>query len=633
MRKEAGELAAAERHYQAALRLMPDDPDLALQLGHFHRVAGRVAEAKGAYERAATLRPDWRDPVTELERLATVTLPRDQAGEGALADDGRLLAPAPEPLYESARDRLLTEYLPTRLGRADPPPEGVSIRRLGHLDRTAWGTARTLRGIEAILGSCVSRDPIRDVQILLNGYVVHEQAVRAYPLPADVASAPLRKYVFNAWIDFSRFVPGRYHVELRFRAGEDADRFDERRRFCDYVVLKPPAATPEVPGSEAWVPPIDPCDPRTLDAQIDARPSVVRRPAERLIAPPQRILVLRTDQLGDLAISVPALRRLRALAPDALLVGLFTTANEGLARSLGLFDEILIADFPDVREERRRVMAAPEQERLRERLHGYDFDVAIDLAPADVSRNLMLLSGAKLTVGFGREQSPWLGAALDFDVRDALGQASILPSAARTLALVEALGTLFADAGPVVPAEAGSVERLARFGLAPGERFVLLHDGARIAFSRWPYYPALSERLLERDLKVVHLTDEVDQRARLPATLAGHPRYLLIDERLPFEDLDALVAHCALFVGNDSGPKHLAALRGANVVSVHCARTNWGEWGQGGSGAIVTRRVPCSPCHIYHEPEECARDYVCVTAISVDEVLAASAPYLQVAGA
>jgi ADP-heptose:LPS heptosyltransferase len=627
MRKEAGDLQAAERHYQAALRLMPDDPDLALQLGHFHHLAGRLAEARSAYQRAATLRPDWSDPRVELARLATVALRRDEVGERALADDGRLLAPASDLLYESSCDRLLPEYLPSEPGRVALADKGVSIRRLGRLDRTGWGTARTLRGIEAILGACVSREPIRDVQILFNGYVVHEQAVRAYPLPADAGGPPACKYVFNAWIDVSGFVPGRYHVELRFRGTDGADA---RRSFSDHVVIKPPAPAPGLPGSEAWVPPVDPDDPRPLDAQIDARPSVVRAAPERLIERPRRILVLRTDQLGDIAISVPALRRLRELAPDAEIVGLLTTANEGLARSLGLFDEILIVDFPDVREERRRVMTMEEQERLRERLHGYAFDVAIDLAPADISRNLMLLSGAKLTVGFGRNGSPWLGAAIDFDVRDALGHDSVLPSAARTLALVEALGTLFAGLSHTEPAPVGSAARLARFGLAAGERFVLMHDGARIAFSRWPRYPALAARLLaERGLKVIHLTDERDTRARLPAALARDPRYLLIEERLPFEDLDALAAHSLLFVGNDSGPKHLAALRGTPVVSIHCARTNWGEWGQAGPGAIVTRPVPCSPCHIYHEPEECARDYVCITAITVDEVLAAAEPYLR----
>src|ERR1044071_2827265 len=41
MFKECGDLVNAEAHYMAANRLHPDDADLALQLGHFYKVANR----------------------------------------------------------------------------------------------------------------------------------------------------------------------------------------------------------------------------------------------------------------------------------------------------------------------------------------------------------------------------------------------------------------------------------------------------------------------------------------------------------------------------------------------------------------------------------------------------------------
>ena len=66
-----------------------------------------------------------------------------------------------------------------------------------------------------------------------------------------------------------------------------------------------------------------------------------------------------------------------------------------LARTLGVFDEVLVADFPDVWDERRRVMPLSVQDALRTRLAAYRFDLAIDLAESAVSRPLLLLSGAK----------------------------------------------------------------------------------------------------------------------------------------------------------------------------------------------------------------------------------------------
>ena len=80
--------------------------------------------------------------------------------------------------------------------------------------------------------------------------------------------------------------------------------------------------------------------------------------------------------------------------------------------------------------------------------------------------------------------------------------------------------------------------------------------------------------------------------ATLSPDLRGSDRLLVIDQRLPFDDLDALLSFATVFVGNDSGPKHLAALRGTPVVSIHCARIGWAEWGQEQSGVVISRRVP-----------------------------------------
>ena len=99
------------------------------------------------------------------------------------------------------------------------------------------------------------------------------------------------------------------------------------------------------------------------------------------------------------------------------------------------------------------------------------------------------------------------------------------------------------------------------------------------------------------------------------------------DRKLPFADFDALLAGAAVFVGNDSGPKHLAALRGVPVVSIHSARINWNEWGQEQTGVIISRRVPCAGCGIT-EARECGRNIACIRDIRAEEVLAAVLPWI-----
>jgi ADP-heptose:LPS heptosyltransferase len=349
------------------------------------------------------------------------------------------------------------------------------------------------------------------------------------------------------------------------------------------------------------------------------------RSAERtlLSAPVRTVLVQRVDQLGDLVASVPAIRRLRTLLPHARMIGLLSAANADLGRTLGLFDEIVLADFPEDPDEGRRVMTLEAQQALRRTLARHRIDLAIDLSESGASRPLLLLSGAPFRFGFRMPEAPWLSADVAGATRDPVNGLESAAHAAKLVAMVEWLGaTLGRHAEPVRRPDLDR-RALAPLRLDPTDRFVVLHGGARLAFSRWPHFHALAAMLLERtDRKVVMLADDLEERASLSAELAQSERFLLIDEKLPFDSFDALMSFCDAFVGNDTGPKHLASLRGAKVVSLHVARHNWSEWGQD-QGVVMSRRVPCAGCGIHYEPEECGRDFACIRLISAEEVFAA----------
>ncbi len=638
MAKEAADLETAEAHYLAAAAAMPDDADLALQLGHFYKVAGRVREAEESYHRALALKPNWDMVCREIDHLDQLGLHgarrrRADAPARSFSDAGG--DPSPTAVVASSfRGELLPDLLPrSPTALLHRHGESIHLRRCGQPEQGAWGLQRTLRGVQALRGLCISADPIVELHILLNGQMIHRGPVQPFGLHNEMERPDLRKYVFNVWIDFSDFLPGRYHIEFYFRdARGTRDEQGGRRSSRDYVVVAPPLTGPMIEGGDAWTPSIDPTDPRSVEEQVNARPSMIRS-AERSIieGAVENLLILRTDQLGDVVVSVPAFRRIRALYPAARIVCLATSANAELIRTLGVVDEVIEVPFPDDPVQRRRVMLAADQEALARRLRAYCFDLAIDLAPAGESRPLLLLSGAKVLVGMGHGAWPWLTAAFDVTTRDPAGRSDVLAASSKTLAMVESLPLLHAGKAEVVRRSDLSRDLLANVGLGGDERFAILHTGARVVASRWPHYPALAQRLLEAepDLYILMLAGDAEPGTALPPALLTHPRFRLIDRRLTFDTLDAMVSYCALFVGNDSGPKHLAALRGANVVSLHLARTNWGEWGQDQGGVIISRQVPCAACHIYHDPEECGKDFVCITRIAVDEVVDAALVQLR----
>jgi ADP-heptose:LPS heptosyltransferase len=234
------------------------------------------------------------------------------------------------------------------------------------------------------------------------------------------------------------------------------------------------------------------------------------------------------------------------------------------------------------------------------------------------------LAGARFNYGVGGGDWPWLTGEFGYNTHDRWNGLDVVSHTSKVLALIEVLGTIVERRrAPLVRRSDLSKETLSAFGIAPSDRYVLLHMGARVAFSRWPHYLPLAERILaETDYSVVAMTEDRSVRAALPTALAGSGRFSLFDERLDFDSFDAFVSHAACVVGNDSGPKHLSALRGTPTVTLFTARINWSEWGQEDVGAIISRRVPCAGCAIFHDHEECGKNFSCIRDITVNEVFA-----------
>lgn len=627
MFKEACCFEEAAVHYRAAITMMPNDADLALQMGHFLKVSGRPEAALQEYRRSLELRPGWSTPRVELELLEAIVEERARSEPRAL-----LFAPPDDDMEEMAeRERRLIaaaavghplqpELFPRpRASLLHAHTEEMSIRRLGRPEQSFWGVRQTMRGVEAIRGFCISATPMIALTILVDNRAVHHGGFAGgFELKNERERGDLlRKYVFNVWLDFSDFSPGLYEIEIR---ATDAHR--RRRTHRETVVLAEPLSEEERPQLDGLIS-IDRDDPRSVDEQINARPTMVRSANRSLFsADPRTILVQRIDQLGDMVVSVPALRRLRQLFPGARLVGLLSEANAELAATLDLFDDILVTSFPEMWDQRRRIMPLEKQEELVAMLAPYDFDIAIDMSENGWARRVLMLSGAKFLYGFrAGPDVPGLSADLEGNTHDRLNGFEVVPHTNKMLGMVEWLASLARRSGNVVPRVAPVGDVLETLGLTVDRPYVVLHDGARLQFSRWPYFRDLAQTVLERtDFDLAMLIDDAADREALPVQIVSNPRFKLMPQRLQFDAFDALLATCAVFVGNDSGPKHLASLRGSPVVSIHSSRTNWNEWGQESTGFILSRKMPCAGCMLHYDPEECGRDFACVRDIKVDEV-------------
>ncbi len=629
--REAGEWVEAVLDYRRGLEWLPWREDLKVQIGNCLKEFGDYSGAMRAYGSVTggTSLPEARKQAADAGRRAGTILLPFAIGEAPDAIGGARTRESVPPLSEA--------LLPNRIRLDATEPRGWLgvLGKEGHVSSRLRGTGYAaikldqvgaivierdgaqeplLAGVVAIRGRVSALGALEEVAVEI-GQGEAAATVRA-PLHPVSGRHPLKLHVFNIWIDAATLPRGRHWLSVGVVAAKIAPA-------GLFVNIGDPADAGTLASSNSFLlaPPHAPGD---LDRAVTAMPAIVRSAARTLFDRPiASILAVRVDQLGDVSASLPALARLRALFPDARLTVLAQPGTQAVIEACGLADEVLpITLGYDPVSERRRLDLA-EEDRVRAVLGTRRIDLAIDLSPGDESRPLLLLTGAAYLVGFNPDRFTFLDFGIAARSRDKVNQLEKLSHAAAVSMLVEALAIAAAPARPAVPI-ASAPDAVRALGLEP-QGYVVLHLGARHAINRWPTerFVALCRRLLaETPWQVAVFADrEVEALAGLSGERV---RVFGLIEPARF---DTILSGARAMVGNDSGPKHLAAVRGVPTVSVHVDRLNWNEWGQEGVGAIVSKPMPCTGCGL-NDIAMCGREAVCVQAITVDEVFAALSDYI-----
>ena len=363
-----------------------------------------------------------------------------------------------------------------------------------------------------------------------------------------------------------------------------------------------------------------PADPHVADRLRAAARAVVLasrgavlgtwRLLRRRVTPPapallQRILVLRTDRIGDMALTTAALQDLRAHFRHARITVLAQAAP------LALLEHDPAVD--------RRVLLAGR--RLPEELAGR-FDLAIDFTSDEALWGSRLAAQSRATWRIGLARAG----------REAFFTLASPPARARRSIvelnrdLLAALGVPRSTTAPrlVVTDEERhrALARAAALGSAAPR--VVVHPGAHYETQRWPAerYAEVIARLTERaGASCLVLTGPGEEP--IARGIADRTPDALLAGPVTVREMMALVGTADLFLGNNSGPLHVASALGVPTLSV-AGPTDLSRFAPAGTrDAVVRRAIVCSPCgraRCWH--------HTCLLSITADEVVARAARLL-----
>jgi len=344
--------------------------------------------------------------------------------------------------------------------------------------------------------------------------------------------------------------------------------------------------------------------------------------------PPQaRLLLIRLRSIGDIVLMTPALRLLKEWRPD-LRVSVIIESR---------FKELLLGN-PDVEE-----LLDPGEDgglgKLLARLRGAReirsrrFELCVNLHGGPTSLWLTRLSGARVKAGFGHFRSPGAYDVLIPDARKILGVETVHTAEHQASAFFY-LGLPRREipgARLFVSPQAKEWWRQKRLilGLDAGADYAVVHPTALYVTKQWApeKFAELSDWLeRERGLQVVYSCGP-GESAVLDAVERSAGRGLRRLGRASLGEFAAALAGARVFIGNDSGPAHMAAALARPSVIIFGSSSSkiWGPWPRPSSESptrVVQNYYDCNPCpgdrcYRYERPE-------CILSVKVEQVQVAA---------
>ncbi|MGZ5427431.1 MAG: lipopolysaccharide heptosyltransferase II [Thermoanaerobaculia bacterium] len=337
-----------------------------------------------------------------------------------------------------------------------------------------------------------------------------------------------------------------------------------------------------------------------------------------------RTLVRATNWVGDVVLSLPAVRALRAADPKGELAVLARPWVAGLYRLLPEVYEVLV-------DESKGPEADPKaRERLALEIRRGKFDRAVVLPTSFETAWMLARAGVPERIGYRGELR---GALLTRAVRLVLGPGE--HQVWKHLRLAAAAGAPLPAAPDVSWPVSAALREAARGRLAEAGvtgPFAAAHVASFAhAAKRWDLarfaavFDALAAR---RGLPVVLLGSSGEKTVNAQTSaLATKARTLDLAGKTSLPEALGVLAEARLFLGNDSGLAHLASAAGTPSVVVFGstdpdATRPWDGPRPDGRPvrlALVRRRTLCAPCRF----DVCPIDHACMTGVTPEDVLAA----------
>ena len=279
----------------------------------------------------------------------------------------------------------------------------------------------------------------------------------------------------------------------------------------------------------------------------------------------KNILIIRTDRIGDVVLTTPAIKALRDAFPEARITILVSPATKDLVDGNELLDDVMLDD----RHGEHKGLSG--YWKLVALIKKQKFDLVINYHTKRRTNLLCFLAGIPVRTGYKNNK---FGFLLNCPVKDErhLGKKH---EAQYCLDILREFDIAAGDLTLFLPVKKDALiwtdQLRIRYGLNADDQMIAVHCGASDPAKQWPpaNFAQVIDALRNRyGCKIILIGSSREKQVSQEVAALCAEGIIDITGETTVGQLAALLSQCSLLVSNDSGPVHIAAGVGIPVVSI-----------------------------------------------------------------
>jgi len=335
---------------------------------------------------------------------------------------------------------------------------------------------------------------------------------------------------------------------------------------------------------------------------------------ETMVTKPKRILVVRTDRLGDVILSTPVIKNLRLYFPEAYIAFMCRPYTLAVVEKNPYLDEVIVYD------KHGKHKGFLGSIKFAFYLRNKQFDWAIILHPTNRAHIITFLAGIPFRVGWDKKYPILLNKRIPHYKQEGKKH-----EVEYTLDLLRSLNIPIKDKELFFPLPEVGREKvddlLIEEGIKNNDKIILIHPSASCPSRRWPQdnFIRLIE-IIKSSIDAAIIIVTVEQEKKFADKIIEKADVIDFRGKLDISELGVLIKRSTLLISNDSGPVHIAASLNTPVISI-VGRNNPGlspvRWQPLGKKSFYFHKdVGCKECLAHN----CVRGFICLREITPEEV-------------